>query len=155
MSLPRVKYGLDVFTTEKTVEKLQQFFQNVTGVPTAETQLCGFKRSHREIRAEVKRIQSRFVQAELLRRKAGNIGGQGEGKSEDLSAIIHSEGQYRLGRSRVIIVKSLVTIYTDLYSKLMYKYDDPLSDLNISRALNSGPSFPWESFTSNIQARIT
>ena len=99
----RVKYGIDVFTTERTVEKLQQFFSNVTGVPVAETQLCGFRRSHREIRAEVERIQSRFVQAELLRRRAGNMGGQSQGQSEDLSAIIHSEGQYRLGRSRDII----------------------------------------------------
>ena len=67
--LLRVKYGLEVYISREIVSKLEQFFENVSDLPVAERELCGYGRYHRELQREIIERGADFYESEVTRRR--------------------------------------------------------------------------------------
>ena len=67
--LLRVKYGLEVYISREIISKLEQFFENVSDLPIAELELCGYGRFHKELQNQIFERGVNFYLSEATRRR--------------------------------------------------------------------------------------
>eukprot|EP00090_Calanus_glacialis_P012604 TRINITY_DN21200_c0_g1_i1.p1 TRINITY_DN21200_c0_g1~~TRINITY_DN21200_c0_g1_i1.p1 ORF type:complete len:445 (+),score=115.38 TRINITY_DN21200_c0_g1_i1:200-1336(+) len=94
--LMRVLYGVDAYVTRSTVAHLGMYFENVTEVPVAEEQLCGFEKFFKEFRTkQLGRIRS-IASKELEERNNETEDIFAREKSKGLVSVLHSNKLYNL-----------------------------------------------------------
>ena len=67
--LLRVKYGLQVYISREIVSKLEEFFQNVSELPVAEEELCGYERFFKELQRQMSGLTTEYLMSETNKRR--------------------------------------------------------------------------------------
>ena len=67
--LLRVKYGLDVYISKEIVRKLEQFFTDVSSLPVAEIELCGYGRFYKELQSGISNKTRDYYMEEVNKRR--------------------------------------------------------------------------------------
>ena len=119
--LLRVKYGLDVYISREIISKLEQFFTNVSSLPVAETELCGYGRFYKELQARISnKSQDYYLEEANKRKNTPSVGITSPSGQSEADSILNSK-----------------------------KYFEQTIDMN-NKELISWSSFPWEEYNEDF-----
>ena len=87
----RVKYGLDVYISREIVRKLEQFFTDVSSLPVAEKELCGYGRFYQELRSKISnKSHDYYLKEANKRRNTPSLGVTSPSEQGEADSILNS-----------------------------------------------------------------
>ena len=93
--LLRVKYGLDVYISRQIVSKLEEFFTDVSSLPVAETELCGYGRFYQELQSRISnKSQDYYLEEANKRRNTPSLGITSPSDQGEVNSILNSKQYY-------------------------------------------------------------